>query len=64
VALTRSRPAPTRSRARAARSAMRLPTRARPMAHKFSGDTGTNYARRAKSIEHRAAAKNTAGARH
>jgi len=62
VAQTRSRPAPMRSRARAARSAMRPPTRARPTAHKFSGDTSTNYARRAKSIERRAAAKNTAGA--
>jgi len=62
VALTRSRPAPTRSRARAARSAMRPPTRAEPTEHKFSGDTSTNHARRAKSIERRAAAKNTAGA--
>jgi len=62
VALTRSRPAPTRSRACAARSAMRPPTRARPTERKFSGDTSTNYARRAKSIERRSAAKNTAGA--
>ena len=62
VALTRSRPAPTRSRARAARSAMRPPTRARPTAHNLSGNTGANYARRAKSIERRAAARATAGA--
>jgi len=41
---------------------MRPPMRARPTAHKFSGDTGTNYARRAKSIERRVAAKPTAGA--
>jgi len=62
VALTRSRPAPTRSRARAARSAMRPLMRARLTAHNLSGDTGANYARRAKSIDRRAAAKNTAGA--
>jgi len=62
--LTRSRPALTRSRARAARSAMRPPTRARPTAHKLSGNTGTNYARRAESTERRAAAQTTAGARH
>ena len=62
VALTRSRSAPTRSRARAARSATWPPTRARPMAHNLSGDTGTNYARRAKSTERRAAARATAGA--
>jgi len=33
-------------------------------AHNLSGNTGAGYTRRAKSIERRAAAQTTAGARH
>jgi len=36
----------------------------RKFVHNLSGDTGADYARRAKSIERRAAAQTTAGARH